>query len=104
MRILAGLGVAMVVLALSSVCSSAEQNAPSAQAPKGEAKAAASQESAKFEQAFAKWKVLLEELRTLRTEYKNAEPQRRGEIRRQYNQLAEKAEKMQVELLDSAEK
>jgi len=94
----------MVVLALSSVCSSAEQNAPSAQAPKGEAKAAASQESAKFEQAFAKWKVLLEELRTLRTEYKNAEPQRRGEIRRQYNQLAEKAEKMQVELLDSAEK
>ncbi len=100
MRFVAGWGVCVIVLSLSTACWSAEQAAPPAEA----AKADAPSQSAQFQQVFAQWKALLKEMRTLRTDYKHAEPSQRGEIRKQYDELTERAEAVQRQVLDAVEK
>jgi cyclophilin family peptidyl-prolyl cis-trans isomerase len=53
----------------------------------------------KFNKLFTEWKSLLGELRTLKTEYPDAAPDRRKQIESQYGELVKKGSAMQDRLL-----
>jgi cyclophilin family peptidyl-prolyl cis-trans isomerase len=82
-----------LVLVIATASLSAQEKAPAAKpGPK----------HAAFNQVFAEWKKLLEELRGLREEYGKAKPDRKEEIEKQYDQLIAKGDELQPKVIDAA--
>ena len=102
------LGVVVIVLSVAALAWSADKDSPAAPGGgKADARPAAGapgRKAAEFKEGLAQLKSLLGDLLQLRTEYKSAEPARRGEIRRRYDQVVAKAEALEAQLLEAAEK
>ena len=56
----------------------------------------------KFNNVFADWKLLLEEIRLARKEYISAEPERKKELEKSYDELIEKGQKLEAHLTEAA--
>jgi cyclophilin family peptidyl-prolyl cis-trans isomerase len=76
----------------------AETEAPAADSP-----AEAAESKQKYEQALDAFRQVVAEMAVLRNEWKTAEADRRAEIRRTWNELAEKGEALRADLLRAAE-
>ena len=59
---------------------------------------------AAFDGIMAKWRELLAELGTLQIEYRDADEQRRSEIRQRWQELVDQGDVMQAELIEAAAK
>ena len=58
---------------------------------------------AAFDKIFVEWKALLQEMRDLRTEYREASAEKRPEIEKRYNALSQKGGDLQPKVMDAAE-
>lgn len=61
-------------------------------------------EAVEFQRVFGQWKDMLAELGVLQGKYREADEQQRADIRKQWDQLIEKGDAMQIQLIDAAEK
>lgn len=65
--------------------------------------AQAGPKTAEFNRVFADWKTLLGEMRQLRTEYRQAQPPRKTEIEKRFNELVAQGDKILPKLTQAAE-
>lgn len=86
----AGLAAAAILLVWPARAAPSDPKAPG---PKAE----------EFQRIFEQWKARLTELRELKVQYKNAEPAKRGEIRKQYDRLIEETQKLELPVIEAAE-
>jgi len=81
-----------------------EQTGVSSEATGKAGQASAGPAATQLRELFGQWRLALQELRELRNAYKQAQPQKRGEIRRQYDRLVAEAEQMSQRVREAAEK
>jgi cyclophilin family peptidyl-prolyl cis-trans isomerase len=91
-----------ILLSAPALAQKADSPATPAAAPAAAAATPTGPKYAEFAKLFDQWKGLLQQLRDLREEYRQAKSGKRPEIQKQYDALVRQGEAMQSQVLDAA--
>ena len=97
--------IVLLVLAMAGGCGTSTDN-PAAVSLQSEEQTDRSRESQAFDKTFAQWKTFLAKLRDLDLQYRTAaefqKPEKKPEIKEQYDRMLEQGKVLETELVDTA--